>query len=457
MKKQKKIYRGAAAFLIAIGCIYVYHTFHVPMQYLKTFKQAFETEMHPEFLDARTVWVEQQDKVHQGYLLVKPYSDINADKVSAYLFDQTGEIVHEWQVISKDIVRDEDLEDYFSTTGIKSNQFLLHIVDAHVLQDGDMILNFLKIYENTIGMYPFSYLVRIDKDSNVKWARHGEGSFHHEFEINKAGQVIAIESTLEKDFPLINYQDFSNIRYIDAVIHVIDPDTGDTLESFSVTEAFLKSGHTPYLSLAAHGEDDVIKTTGLIFLDPYHANDVVYIEQNVANAVPFLEKGDILVSLKHLDLVAAVRPSENAVIWARRGPWHGQHYLEIDDKGILTLVDNIGYRVFTKHKDNMLDRQYRLRILEYNILNDTSKTIFRHENPVHFPSPSRSSYARLDNGHLLITFTDQGRVIQVDENNGLVWEFRATKDRMKQYNYLHRKSRLLTRYYPADTLRVEDW
>lgn len=75
--------------------------------------------------------------------------------------------------------------------------------------------------------------------------------------------------------------------------------------------------------------------------DPFHLNKVDILSSEASNSYPGFEAGDILLSLRELNLIVVVRPSEERIIWWRSGLTSGQHDATFVDGGIEVFDNNI--------------------------------------------------------------------------------------------------------------------
>lgn len=75
--------------------------------------------------------------------------------------------------------------------------------------------------------------------------------------------------------------------------------------------------------------------------DPFHLNKIDVLTSELAPLYPGFEAGDILVSLRELNLVVVARPSEERIIWWRTGLFSGQHDASFVEGGIEIFDNNI--------------------------------------------------------------------------------------------------------------------
>ena len=80
--------------------------------------------------------------------------------------------------------------------------------------------------------------------------------------------------------------------------------------------------------------------------DPFHLNSVYPAKSNFGN----VQKGDLLLSLRHQSMLLIYRPSTLKIIWYKVGPWINQHSAKFNDDGKIYLFNN-----------NVIDTHYSRR------------------------------------------------------------------------------------------------
>jgi hypothetical protein len=142
--------------------------------------------------------------------------------------------------------------------------------------------------------------------------------------------------------------------------------------------------------------------------DVLHTNSVHVIERNIEG---LCKKGDILISMRDLDLVAILNPEKTEFVW-EWGPGiiSAQHHA--------TLLGNNNILLF----DNGYSRGYS-RIIEINPIFKKITWQYQADPPEDFSSPRRGSCQRLPNGNTLITESDSGNVFEVTKTGKIVWRF----------------------------------
>lgn len=146
--------------------------------------------------------------------------------------------------------------------------------------------------------------------------------------------------------------------------------------------------------------------------DVLHANAVAELDGSLAHRSPLFARGNLLVSLREIDVVAIVDPEEERVVWARRGPWDAQHDPSLLESGRILLFDNRG-------------REGHSRLLEIDPLTDDLAWTWEADPPATFSSSLAGTVDRLPDGNTLVTESVPGRAFELDPEGRIVWEFRT--------------------------------
>jgi hypothetical protein len=143
--------------------------------------------------------------------------------------------------------------------------------------------------------------------------------------------------------------------------------------------------------------------------DPFHPNDVEPLRAAMAAAFPMFEAGDLLISLRELNLVAVVDPDDGSLKWFRHGPWHRQHDPDWEPDGTISVYDNrMGLGAS--------------RILKVDPATDEVTVAYEGSSEHPFYSYRRGKHQFLPNGNVLVTESEAGRVFEAAPDGSLVWE-----------------------------------
>jgi hypothetical protein len=134
-----------------------------------------------------------------------------------------------------------------------------------------------------------------------------------------------------------------------------------------------------------------------------HANAVRVLDR----AVPGLGRaGDLLVSVRELDLVAVVDPVRRRVRWSwGPGVLEAQHDPSVTPGGDLLIFDN---------------RPDRRASRVVQVAPPSGRIVWSHEG---FFSRTRGGVQALPNGNVLIVESERGRAFEVTRAGDVVWEY----------------------------------
>jgi len=243
-------------------------------------------------------------------------------------------------------------------------------------------------------------LMKVDRDSNLVWARRG--GFHHDLFVTDNGYLYVLKRE-EKIIPRINrrravFEDF---------IVIMTPD-GEVERSVSVLEAFENSPYAPVL--------DKLGRSG----DILHTYTVEVLDGRLGHLSPAFRQGNVLISLRALDTIAVLDMEQEAIAWALTGRWRKQHQPVVLRNGHMLLFNNIA-------RDGVSE------VIEFDPFTQEVFWFYRGGLENSFYTLDCGSCERLPNGNTLITESNCGRAFEVTPHNIIVWEYvntyRAGKNR----------------------------
>jgi hypothetical protein len=142
----------------------------------------------------------------------------------------------------------------------------------------------------------------------------------------------------------------------------------------------------------------------------FHANSITMLEGRAADRNPAFRAGNLLVSARHLDMVAVVDPRTWTAVWSMAGETSLQHDPSITREGNLLVFDNQW-------------QPGRSRVVVFDPL--TQEVVWEYGTTEDQPLYSETCGAaqELRNGSILITESDNGRALEVTPEGDIVWEF----------------------------------
>jgi len=327
----------------------------------------------------------------RGYNLV-----VSAHAQEATLIDMDGNPVHKWARRFDEIWdKAPQLPDYEDQeTGYWADK--IYWRRAHLFANGDILVVFETPFRTPYGLG----LAKLDRDSNVIWKL--DQNVHHDTAVSASGDIYLLGQSINKK----GYANFPKLvpPFIDDTIMVVSPG-GQVEKELSIVQAFLNSQYTPFLALM---------NTNLLG-DVMHTNTVQYIDAATAERFAFAEEGQLLISMREMNVIAVLDPKSEKIVWAQAGLWRGQHEPVMLDNGRILLFDNKGSQ----------GKGGATRIIEFNPAKGSIDWSFAGNavEPLH--SPVYGSIQRLGNGNTMIVESTNGRAFEVTPKGRVVWDYRS--------------------------------
>ncbi len=252
---------------------------------------------------------------------------------------------------------------------------------VHLFPNGDM----LAIYEG-YG------LIKIDKDSNLIWAYHGAA--HHDVKVTDDGRIYV----LTRKAHIVNKVNSAS-PVLEDFVTILD-ENGHELRSVSLLDAFYGSSYETALVVLG------MRKGG----DLFHTNSLYVLDGRLADRIPAFKKGNVLVSLRLLNMVAVLDMDSEKIVWGAVGQWRRQHDAKILPNKDLLVFDNKGHGNLSKVVEiDPATREVRWRY-------------WGNEDAPFYTEMCGASH-RLPNGDTLIVESDNGRAFEVTRDGRIVWEF----------------------------------
>ena len=141
-----------------------------------------------------------------------------------------------------------------------------------------------------------------------------------------------------------------------------------------------------------------------------HTNDVELLSTEMAAAFPLFEAGDVLLSMRNLNLVMVFDPDTEVIKWYQHGPWLRQHDPDFLPDGTISIFNN--RTDFGSSNIMIIDPVTRQVEIAY-----------KGTRARPFYTAIRGKHQYLANGNLLITSSQAGRVFEVTPAGEIVWEY----------------------------------
>ncbi|MDO8206380.1 MAG: arylsulfotransferase family protein [Gallionella sp.] len=357
---------------------------------VKEVRDRFGDDPSPLLMDRKTTeqpyWVRSfPSPKDTGYLLFSGVDPVAKHSIVQLIRISDGAQVARWDpdwVAIFETITEKKLESKGSPLEARA----MHPV---LLADGDIIFN------------NFTSLVRLSPcNSKPVWVF--DEVMHHSNEIDESGSALWVPSVAQDglaDNPWLR----DKIRD-DALAHVSTD--GRLLEKRSFARILRDNGM----------ESMLLGMSGLqINSDPIHINQIKAAHQDSR----YWQRGDLLISARHLSTLFLYRPSTDKIIWHQTGPWMNQHSVDfVDDHSISVFNNNVvsgpitGKQMFMKPGDT---NQVLVYDFDTKQVSQPFAALLAQARPV---SVTEGRARLLPDGGLFLEDTNYGR------------DMRFTKDRM---------------------------
>jgi hypothetical protein len=318
------------------------------------------------------------EKAQQEYIAYSSTVD-----TTLRLLNESGEAAFSWRL---DVEALWPEQDHINT--IKKVPFdYFTLRDFHIFPDGRAL-----VIVSMYGSTPWGAgLVMLDKKSNVLWAQ--QGYYYNDLHVDKAGNIYALRHEIinESDEGKFDEAVAFNTPYLQDLIVKLNQQ-GEIIEEFAVVDILRKS---LYKNLAPHLEDD---GTG----DYTHTNAIDVIEAGV-DTPDFLNAGDIMATIRNLDVLVAIDAQTKQIKWASRLPVKMPHDIDVLPSGNFMLYDNQGY----------LGPEGYSRLVELDPETLGVEWSYVGERLLPFESEFWGFQQRLDNGNTLTAVPNKGYLFEV--------------------------------------------
>lgn len=152
--------------------------------------------------------------------------------------------------------------------------------------------------------------------------------------------------------------------------------------------------------------------------DPFHLNQISVAQSDGRQ----WERGDLLLSSRHLSTVFLYRPSTGRILWYRTGPWMNQHAARFMDDHRISVFDNYSIRTGSNGGDFVMSADTN-RVLVYDFDTDGVTEPFASLLKAAQPRTTSEGLARiLPDGGLFLEETNQRRLLRFTPER-LLWSF----------------------------------
>jgi hypothetical protein len=309
-----------------------------------------------------------------------------------FLVDTDGSVVHRWKTRYSTLFKKElDL--------VSDRQRQLH--GAHLYPDGSILASF-----------EFKGLAKLDHCSRPVWVLRRPT--HHAILPRPDGSFWTLSHDKKRDRPHLAKGHFE-----DSILHVAAE--GEVLDEINIIDAILKGG---YENVLLQGEPWEPENQSF---DPLHTNDIQLVTAELAQMIPQIQAGDLLVSLQRPGALVIISRDNQAVVWSMVGPFLRQHDPDILDDGTLLVYDNRTETMQGTPTRWLEEPQVwgYSRILRLNPATQQVLWSFAGSKAFPFYSSKQGKLQPLANGNILVTDPEGGRAFEISPAHGnrIVWEY----------------------------------
>lgn len=149
--------------------------------------------------------------------------------------------------------------------------------------------------------------------------------------------------------------------------------------------------------------------------DPFHLNDI----EPVLTSGPYWQRGDVILSLRNMSLIALYRPSTGRILWTRAGPWSAQHDVSIlDDHRIMVFDNHVRWGVAGRRVDG------NSRLLIYDLATDKVSSPLAATFAVRgITTATQGRATPLPNGDVMVEETERGQLMRIAPDGSLRWRY----------------------------------
>ena len=315
--------------------------------------------------------------LEEGFRIIAGLTPTESALNGAYLMDHAGKVLHYWPISYETLDR----------SGRPPTNVFLHGFQA--FPNGSILVTF----------DGGNVLAHLDACGKIIWSIPGH--FHHLISVGLNRTVWAWRSSDErylgepKNF-LVN----------------VDLATGKVLKELSLFDDIILK-HDAWGIYGARKSDETANAPMLE--DAFHPNDIDVLTPELAEAFPMFNVGDLMLSIRNINLVSVIDSETGVTKWWQAGPWHRQHDPVFLATGVISVFDN---NMYGKHS----------RIVTVDPKTRAIETVFTGTDAQPFYTYMRGVHEYLPNGNILITEPQDGRAFEVKGDSQIVWEYQNIYD-----------------------------
>ena len=355
--------------------------------------------MGEEGYDRRGVRAVSPEKMQPGLTLISSsWKESDGWDPELRLVDEEGRVVHKWR-LNRESIFQEGKTQRATPSKTGANGSLL-------LPNGDVVLNL-----EYVGM------VRLDACGDVQWTL-AEGN-HHSIARADDGFFWVPGVSSKRRSKSKRYPDgFPGLDgrgvWVDKILKISGE--GEVLSRINVIDILYETGLDRHIEKMMGGLGNPGKKDENID-NITHLNDVEPLSSSMADEYSLFGAGDLLVSLRNLNLIFVFDPETKNVKWSSSAPFIYQHDPDFTGEGWIGVFDNNPSLVRT---GKMIDNS---RIVSIQAHTGSTRVLYPTRHAGSFFTEVQGKWQKLENGNMLLTEAQKGRVIEVSPNGKNVWEW----------------------------------
>lgn len=350
---------------------------------------------------------------------------------------------HDDLILLSGFFKDEDTNELrlIRRDGTLINRWPLHYSEIfphpdHVRQtpasDWNTDIHGMVIHPDGSVVFNFEYagLVKLDRCGKKIWTLKHET--HHSVELAEGGGYWVLGQRYIEDIPPAQtpYPPFLPPFRESKILKVSA--SGEVIKEISIPAIFYKNNMEAILTSAPYyyyGRSSLKSYSKEIV----HPNKVVELGSALAKDFPLFSAGDLLLSVRSLNLVMVIDPDNSEVKWWRVGPWKRQHDPEFVPGGKILVFNNNAHIAFSYDPfggdeqifRTSLDTPRVSNIIELDPLTDkfTVRYGFGGKPGQELLSVIRGKIDATAPGGILVTENDGGRAFEIDDKGNIVWQY----------------------------------
>lgn len=306
--------------------------------------------------------------------------------------DAAGEVHQQWDVAWAEVWQDDEGD--FPDGRRPSQGMNLHGVT--LLPGGDLVANFEHLST-----------FRMDPCGEVVWKRDNLG--HHSAHYSAADDTIWVSAERYIAEPPTGYP-MHEAPLRSWTAQQLSPD-GEVLRDIPVIDILIENDLEGLLYLSSLRNAAPFPVSG----DTLHLNDVEVFPEGLESTV--FAPGDLMLSLRNINTVLVVDPETLALRFISTGAVVRHHDPDFMAGDVISIFDN---RNFTLDGP---DATPASRIVEIDAASGARRTVLGGGPEAAFFTNIMGTHQRLENGNILITESERGRILEFTPDGALAFSY----------------------------------